>query len=92
VEVIVETFHNPGEPSSNRIRVRPFSGQKFSQNYRVWCSVAMRESKTVGSLFRVSVSIVQQPQGDSYLRIGPHERWLPVTEDEATKFIKGLTL
>ena len=90
MEIIVETFYNPGEPSSNPIRVRPLPGQKLSQHYRVSCSVALRESKTVGSLFRVNVSLVNQPDADSYLKIGKYEKWVPVTEEEAKKFIQSL--
>jgi hypothetical protein len=34
MEVIVETFRNPGEASSRPIRVRPIAGQ-FKEKYRV---------------------------------------------------------
>lgn len=87
MKVIVETYHNPGEPSSNPIRVRPYPGQSFSVNYRVWCSVKMRESRQVGSLFLVNVSEVHQPQGESYLRIGLYDKWIPVTHEDAKQFI-----
>lgn len=85
MEIIVVTFRNPGEPSSRPIRVRPIPGQ-FKENYRVWCSVAMRKSKPIGSLFRVQVSLVHQPQGETYLRIGLHDPWIPVSESEAKRF------
>ena len=87
MEIIVETYRNPGEPSCRPVRVRPLHGQAFSEHYRVWCSVEMRRSKPIGSLYRVSVSVVHQPQGDSYLRIGLYDAWTPVTVDEATAFI-----
>lgn len=86
MEIIVETFRNPGEPSSRPVRVRPIPGQ-FKDNYRVWCSVAMREAKPIGSLFRVQVSLVNQPQGEAYLRIGLHAPWITVSEDVAKQFI-----
>lgn len=86
MEIIVETFRNPGEPSSRPVRVRPIPGQ-FKDNYRVWCSVAMREAKPIGSLFRVQVSLVNQPQGEGYLRIGLHAPWIPVTESVAKQFV-----
>lgn len=86
MEIVVETFRNPGEPSSRPIRVRPVTGQ-FKENYRVWCSVAMRKAKPIGSLFRVQVSLVHQPQGETYLRIGLHAPWIPVAADEAKRFI-----
>ena len=84
MEIIVETFRNPGEPSSRPIRVRPVLGQ-FKENYRVWCSVAMREAMPIGSFFRVQVSFVDQPQGDTYLRIGLHAAWIPVSEAEVKR-------
>lgn len=89
MEIIIETFRNPGEPSSNPIRVRPIPGQNFPPSYRVWCSVAMRESKSVGALFRVNVSLVHQPDGDSYLRISRNVTWVPVSTAEARNFISA---
>ena len=88
MEIIVETYRNPGEPSSRPIRVRPLPGQAFSEHYRVWCSVEMRRSKPVGSLYRVRVSLVHQPHGDSYLRVGLYDEWIPVTFEQAKRFIK----
>ncbi|MEZ0232562.1 MAG: hypothetical protein ACAH12_06960 [Methylophilaceae bacterium] len=89
MEIVVETFHNPGEPSSNPIRVRPILGQKFSEQYRVWCSVKVRESKTIGSLFLVNVTLVKQPQGEPYLKIDLNEEWKSLTEEEAKNLIEG---
>ena len=87
MEILVETFYNPGEPSSNPIRVRPFPGQKFSSHFRVSCSVSMRESKSVGSLFRVNVSLVHQPDADPYLKIRNDEVWVSIDEKDAREFI-----
>lgn len=87
MEIIVETYRNPGEPSSRPVRVRPLPGQAFSEHYRVWCSLEMRRSRPVGSMFRVPVSVVHQPQGDSYLRIGLYAVWVPVTPEEAARYI-----
>jgi len=86
MEIVIETFRNLGEPSSRPIRVRPIPGQ-FEESYRVWCSVAMRRAKPIGSLFRVEVTLVQQPQGEAYMRIGLHAPWVPITADEAKQFI-----
>lgn len=86
MEIVVETFRNPGEPSSRPIRVRPISGQ-FKDNYRVWCSVAMRKAKPIGSLFRVQATLVHQPQGEAYLRVGLNDVWIPVSAEEAKQFI-----
>lgn len=87
MEIIVETYHNPGEPSSNLVRVRPIAGQKLSENYRVWCSVQMRKAKPVGSLFRVQVTVVQRQRGDSYLRIGLRDQWIQIANEEAERLV-----
>jgi len=63
MHIIVETFRNPGEPSSARIRVRPVEGQGYPMSMRVECSRAMRESAPVGSRFRVFATL---KQGDSH--------------------------
>lgn len=86
MEIVVELFRNQGEPSTRPIRVRPIQGQ-FKENYRVWCSVAIRESKPIGTLFRVRATFVRQPHGETYLRIGLDDPWLPITAAEARKFI-----
>lgn len=87
MKIIVETFRNPGEPSSSKVRVRPMAGQ-FKETYRVWCSQIMRRSQPVGALFRVCVTRVDQPDGESYLRIGLHDWWEPVSRDEVETFIR----
>lgn len=86
MQIIIETFRNPGEPSSSKVRVRPFDGQ-FKESYRVWCSQSMRRAWPVGKLFRVWVTRVDQPDGESYLRIGLNHSWEPVSLSEAEKFI-----
>jgi hypothetical protein len=77
MELIVQIFYDVGGRSSRMKRVRPFPGQFYSPEYRVWCSKALRESKTSGSLYRVNASLIFQPQGESYLRIGLDENWVP---------------
>lgn len=87
MHIIVEIFRNPGEPSSSKVRVRPMAGQ-FKEAYRVWCSQGMRRAWPVGSLFRVRVTRVDQPDGESYLRIGLRDAWEQVSLEEAEKFIR----
>jgi hypothetical protein len=87
MEIVVETYRNPGEPSTRPIRVRPVAGQGLFERHRVWCSVSMRRSKPVGSLFLVNVSLVHQPQGASYLRVNLNDRWKPLTREEANRLI-----
>lgn len=88
MEIIVETFRNNGEPTSRAVRVRPIKGQ-FDRDYRVWCSVKQREFRPVGSLFRVPVTLVNQPDGDSYLRVELKSTFVPVTSQEAFEFIRN---
>ncbi len=88
VQIVVETFHNPGEPSARPVRVRPIPGQ-FNRSYRVWCSVAARRERPVGSLFLVHVTEVHQPQGESYLRISQREEWQPISTAQAANFLKS---
>lgn len=85
-EVIIETFWNDGEPSSNPVRVRPVDGQ-FDRDYRIWCSIEQRTSPPVGSLFRVVVTWVRQRGREPYLRISPHDLWIPVNAQEASHFV-----
>ena len=87
-EVIVETFHNDGEQSSNPGRVRPVAGQ-FKQDFRIWCSIANRRVHPVGALFRVVVSKVEPVAMAPYLRISPDEEWHLVTATQARKFLSG---
>lgn len=89
MKIVVETFRNPGEPSSNPIRVRPISGQMFSEQYRVWCSVKVRESKIIGSLFLVNVTLVKQTRGEPYLKIDLNEDWKGITQEKARNHIKS---
>jgi len=87
MEIIVEIYRNPGEPSSRPVRVRPLPCQPYSENCHVWCSSGQRRANPQGSLFRVHVSLVHQPKKGSYLRIGINSPWTPVTSEEAKRFI-----
>ena len=66
--VIVETFLNPGEPSSAHYRVRPVSGQVFPVTMRVQCSRAMREAYPLGTKFRLPAMLVENKTGGKFLR------------------------
>lgn len=91
MDIIVETFRNPGEPTSRAVRVRPVKGQ-FAVDYRVWCSVQQRESKSIGSLFRVPVTLVHQPDGNSYLRVELYIPFIPVSKEEARVYLANSTI
>jgi hypothetical protein len=84
--IVVETFLNPGEPSASPVRVRPLDGQ-FKEEYRVWCSEALRLVWPPNSLFRVSVTRVDRRNSKSFLRIALNEPWEPIDRPEAKRFI-----
>lgn len=65
--VIVETFLNPGEPSSAIYRVRPVQGQVFPPSMRVQCSRAMRHAFPLGSRFRLPIRLVERYDGTQFL-------------------------
>jgi len=85
--IIVETFHNPGEPSSAKRRVRPLPGQGFSTELRVECSRTMRLSADVGSLFRLWVKLTDKEGGTPFLYSNPRDPWEQVTPAEAKALI-----
>lgn len=68
MNVIVETFLNPGEPSSAPYRVRPVPGQAFPPTMRVQCSRAMRHAHSLGTKFLLPVMLVQNKMGTKFLR------------------------
>lgn len=68
MQVIVETFLNPGEPSSAQYRVRPIPGQVFPITMRVQCSRAMRHAYPLMTKFRLSVIQVENKTGSKFLR------------------------
>jgi hypothetical protein len=78
--VIVETFRNPGEPSSSEIRVRPVAGQGISTEMRVQCSRAMRGTAPVGSRFRLFCELVHPENNSPFLRHKASDPWELVDE------------
>jgi hypothetical protein len=75
MQVIVEVFPNPGEPSKAQYRVRPVEGQIFPTNMRVQCSQAMRQAFPLGSRFRLPVELVENKTGGRFLREVGKEPW-----------------
>ena len=72
-KVAIETFRNPGEPSSASIRARPLAGQGFSTSMRVECSSTMRKNYPVGSVFIVEAQIIDKEGGSQFLYT--HYNW-----------------
>lgn len=73
--VIVETFLNPGEPSSAVRRVRPVPGQQFPVTMRVQCSRSERDAHPLGTRFRLFVTLVEKSGGEKFLRAVGSEPW-----------------
>ena len=73
--IVVETFLNPGEPSSAIYRVRPLPGQGYSTGMRVQCSRAMRHSAPLGTHFRLWMSLIVPKDNAPFLRHGNSDRW-----------------
>lgn len=80
--ILVETYLNPGEPSSARVRVRALEGQRVAGHEvggcRVQCSRALRTAWPVGQRFRVAVTLKQREGGPVFLSADPHAVWEPV--------------
>jgi hypothetical protein len=87
--IVIETFRNPGEPSSEPVRVRPYAGQ-FAGAFRVWCSTSQREAVPIGSTFLVQATWVTQDGRDPYLRVGLKDRWEPLTPAQAMGIVAKL--
>jgi hypothetical protein len=72
-KVAIETFRNPGEPSSASIRARPLAGQGFSISMRVECSSTMRKNYPVGTVFVVEAQLIDKEGGNQFLYT--HYNW-----------------
>ena len=89
MRIVVETFLNPGEPSSAKIRVRPVGGQ-FDSDFRVWCSNSRRESVGPNRKFLVHATWVLSETRKPQLRVELDSEWISVSESEARDEIKKL--
>lgn len=65
--IAVETFLNPGEPSSQSLRARPLPGQGFDAGIRVECSSKMRDSQPPGTVFIIQAKVVEREAGSQFL-------------------------
>lgn len=85
-EYIIQTYENPGEPSTKRIRARPLPGQGVSTDRKVECSIDMRNAHPIGTCFKVECKVTDR-EGTIFLY--RHYRWpyAVVTREEANEFI-----
>ena len=88
-EVVIETFENPGEPSSERIRARPIPGQGLDTHMRVECSTKMREKYPLGTKLKIRAKVTTQLGGTPFLY--SHYSWPyeVLSDEEAANFIKS---
>lgn len=84
---IVETFRNPGEPSHNPVRARPFAGQGLSATMRVSCSTRMRETQPAGVLLLVQAKVVEHATGTQFLYANPNATYRAISEAEAREHV-----
>jgi hypothetical protein len=65
--VAIETFRNPGEPSSKRLRARPLPGQGLDIGMRVACSAKMREGHPPGTIFIIQAQVIDREKSTPFL-------------------------
>lgn len=85
---VVETFRNPGEPSSAPLRVRPCLGQGLSLTIRVECSRSMREAHPAGQKFLIKVQWKRRDGAPDWLYCNYRDEWQPLTDLEADRIIR----
>jgi hypothetical protein len=87
MQIIVESFVQAGEPSSAQRRIRPVAGQGLDINLRVECSRDMRTAYPEGQRFKLTVQLKSREGGPNYLYSYHGDRWEPVSNEEAARFI-----
>jgi hypothetical protein len=65
--VAIETFRNPGEPSSKSLRARPLPGQGLNTGMKVECSSKMRNAYPAGTVFIVQAKVTDREGGPPFL-------------------------
>ena len=86
-EIVIETFHNPGEPAAERIRARPLPGQGLSTSMRVACSTKMRERHPVGTKLKIQVKVTEKEGGTPFLYCHYSSPYEVLSDKEANAFI-----
>jgi protoheme ferro-lyase len=89
MQIVIQTLTNFGEPSAERVRVKPYPGQ-FELDYRVWCSTSQREAALANSLFLVDTTWVTPESRQPYLRVGLKKPWIPLTVAQAKGHVAKL--
>lgn len=90
--VAIESFRNPGEPSSASIRARPLPGQGFDSGIRVECSSKMRNNYPIGTVFIVQAQLIEKEGGTPFLYTHFNWPYSVVSRHEAEKRIQAKSL
>jgi hypothetical protein len=88
-DVIIETYKAIKEQSSNKIRVRPITGQGLSTDAKVSCNETIRYNNPLGTKFRARAKITDRQGGTQFLYTNPHGKYTVVSDEEAELFIKN---
>ncbi len=86
-QIVIETYRNPGEPSSKAIRARPIAGQGFSTTLNIECSSKMRLTHPVGTHMIVRAKVTTR-EGTPFLYTHYSWPYRVVSEEEAKQFIQ----
>ncbi len=65
--IAIETYCNPGEPSSAGVRARPLPGQGLPADIKVECSRKVREEHPIGTVFVVKAQLTDREGGAMFL-------------------------
>lgn len=85
-KLIIETFWNPGEPSSAGLRARPVKDQGFTVELRVECSRSMRNAYPPGTMFELMAQPIDR-KGTPLLYVAPNAAYEVVSPTQAVKRI-----
>lgn len=85
---VVETFLNPGEPSSATRRVRVVPGQGIDSGVRVSCSRSMRLQYELGQRFLLDVQWKYVDDSRDCLYANPKDTPHPLNKAAAKKYIQ----
>jgi hypothetical protein len=88
LQYVIETFRNPGEPSHNPVRARPYAGQGLSATMRVSCSTHMRKTQPAGVLLLIRAKVVEHASGTQFLYANPNASYRAIAEAEAREYVK----
>lgn len=87
MQLLVQTFHNHGEPSTSPVRVRPVAGQTYSTSMRVECSRSRRQESEPGQYYVLKVQVKSAPGEDEWLYSYYGDPWQEMTRDEAAAYL-----